>query len=142
MLAAYSVAIAAIFPQFISDVMPLVLAVYVPAKLPFSRMLVQYATPLWLAAWTLIALLKRREIFAPPLCLLLAASLGFAVAFYIQQKGWPYQSYPMLGLALIGFVPIFLERGGARCPPSAAIGRNEWPSHWRPACSLAARIPG
>ncbi len=110
MLAAYSVAIAAIFPQFISDVMPLVLAVYVPAKLPFSRMLVQYATPLWLAAWTLIALLKRREIFAPPLCLLLAASLGFAVAFYIQQKGWPYQSYPMLGLALIGFVPIFLER--------------------------------
>ena len=110
MLAAYSAAVAAIFPQFFSDVMPLVLAVYVPAKLPLARMLVQYSTPLWLAAWVLIALLKRREIFAPPLCLLLAASLGFAVAFYIQQKGWPYQSYPMLGLALIGFVPIFLER--------------------------------
>ena len=110
MLAAYSAAVAAAFPQFFADVMPLVLAVYVPAKLPLSEMLLRYATPLWLTAWALTALIKRRTIVEPPLLLLLAASAGFALAFYIQQKGWPYQSYPMIGLALIGFVPAFLER--------------------------------
>ena len=57
MLAAYSIAVAAAFPQFFADVVPLVLAVYVPAKLPLARMLVQYATPLWLTAWAMIALL-------------------------------------------------------------------------------------
>jgi hypothetical protein len=29
------------------------------------------------------------------------ASLGFAFAFYIQRRGWSYQSYPMVALAMI-----------------------------------------
>jgi hypothetical protein len=32
---------------------------------------------------------------------MLTASAGFAAAYVVQGKGWPYQSYPMLALALI-----------------------------------------
>jgi hypothetical protein len=108
LLAAYTAWVAMAFPEFFSDVLPLVLTVYVPAKMSMGRILIQYATPLWLCAWGFVAFFDRRALFRLPVAMLLAASIGFAIAFYIQQKGWPYQSYPMIALALIAFVPAFL----------------------------------
>jgi hypothetical protein len=32
---------------------------------------------------------------------MMVASLGFAFAFYMQRRGWSYQSYPMVALAMI-----------------------------------------
>ena len=108
LLAAYTVWVAMAFPKFFSDVLPLVLTVYVPVKMSVGRILIQYATPLWLGAWGLVAFFERRAMLQLPIAMVLAASIGFAIAFYIQQKGWPYQSYPMIGLALIAFLPAFL----------------------------------
>ncbi len=101
LLAGYGGLVVIAYPQFISDVLPVVMAVYVPLRTPLPLMLIGFATPLWLAAVAMTALIKRRAALAPPYSVLLAASTGFLGAFYAQQKGWAYQSYPMLALALI-----------------------------------------
>jgi hypothetical protein len=110
LLAAYAVWVAIAFAPFISDVLPMVLTVYVPVKVSLPRLLVFFATPLWLAALVLIVLLKGREMFKPQFGLLLAASVGFSISYYIQQKGWSYHSYPMLALALITLALAFVDR--------------------------------
>jgi hypothetical protein len=110
LLAAYAALVVAAYPQFVSDVLPMVMALYVPAKIPFATILIDFATPIWLAATALTVLLKRRAVLAPPFSLLLAASIGFLLAFYVQQKGWPYQSYPMLALALIALAWAVIEQ--------------------------------
>ncbi len=51
--------------------------------------------------------------FAPPFCVLLAASVGFAISYIVQQKGWPYQSYPMLALALMALAFAVVDRDAA-----------------------------
>jgi hypothetical protein len=110
LLAAYCAWVLLAFPQFVSDVLPLVMAVYVPAKAKFLKFIIHFATPLWVTALLLIALLKRRAALDPPFSLLLAASFGFSISFFGQQKGWSYHSYPMLALALIALVLAFIDR--------------------------------
>ena len=110
LLAAYCAWVLLAFPQFVSDVLPLVMAVYVPVKAKFLKFIIHFATPLWVTALLLIALLKRRAALDPPFSLLLAASFGFSISFFGQQKGWSYHSYPMLALALIALVLAFIDR--------------------------------
>jgi hypothetical protein len=54
---------------------------------------------LLLSIWSL----ARHAVPRPPVSLLLAASTGFVVAYFVQQKGWPNHAYPMLALALLAF---------------------------------------
>ncbi len=110
LLAAYVVFVVMVFPQFVRDMLPMVMAVYVPVKASFLRLIIRFATPLWLAALLLIVLLKRGAMFKFPLGLLLAASVGFSISYYVQQKGWSYHSYPMLALALIALGLAFFDR--------------------------------
>lgn len=113
LLTAYAVLVLLAFPRFVTDALPLVLAGYVPVKEEFFRFIVHAALPLWAAMLLLIARLKRRAMFEPPFCLLLAASAGFSISYVMQQKGWPYHSYPMLALALIALGIALAERGPA-----------------------------
>jgi hypothetical protein len=110
LLAAYCAWVLLAFPQFISDVLPLVMTVYVPVKTKFLNFIIFFATPLWVATLLLIALLKRRAALEPPFCLLLAASFGFSISYFVQQKSWPYHSYPMLALALTALALAFIDR--------------------------------
>jgi hypothetical protein len=110
LFAIYAGAVAIAYPQFISDIVPMVLAVYVPAKVSLERMLLYFATPIWVGAVGLTALLKRRTLFEPRFSLLLAASFGFVVAYYVQGKSWCYQAYPMLALVLIALVLAVIEQ--------------------------------
>ncbi len=120
LLAAYAALVAIAYPQFISDVVPMVMAVYVPVTTPLPHMLVGVATPLWIAAIAATALIKRRAVLAPPYSLLLAASIGFLIAFYVQQKGWPYQSYPMLAPALMALALAAVEQWQREMSPPSA----------------------
>jgi hypothetical protein len=47
------------------------------------------------------------------LLLLLATSFGFMLVFFLQRKGWPYHSYPMIAFAMLG-LGYALAVGGAR----------------------------
>ena len=64
--------------------------------------LLDTAVVLWAAVVLMILLLRRGTGFHPAFAVMPAASVGFAAAYVLQGKGWPYQSYPMLALALIG----------------------------------------
>jgi len=89
----------------------------------FWSLVIHFATPLWIAALALTMWLKRRAMLEPPFCLLLAASFGFAIPYYVQQKGWAYHSYPMLALALIALAIAFVDRWH-RKPDSTGDNRS------------------
>jgi hypothetical protein len=107
---AYGACIHFAYPQFVSEVLPLVVAVYVPVKVDFWRFVITIGTALWFLALGLIVWLKRGAALKPPFCLLLAASFGFAISYFVQRKGWPYHSYPMLALAVIALAIAFIDR--------------------------------
>jgi hypothetical protein len=113
LLAAYAVLMLLIYPRFFTEVLPSVMAGYIPIKEEFFSFILHAALPLWAAMLLLIARLKRGAVFAPPFCVLLAASVGFAISYIVQQKGWPYQSYPMLALALMALAFAVVDRDTA-----------------------------
>ena len=71
--------------------------------LPLARMLEKPVVPLWGIALIGAVLLKRGKAFDAADALLLAASLGFGLVYFLQRKGWPYHSYPMMAFALLAF---------------------------------------
>jgi hypothetical protein len=113
LFAAYVLLVLLIYPRFFTDMLPPVIAAYIPMKEEFFSFIMHAALPLWAAILLLIARSKRKAMFAPPFCVLLAASVGFAISYVVQQKGWPYQSYPMLALALVALAFALVGRDPA-----------------------------
>ncbi len=110
----YSGAALLAHPEFLTDMLPVVSEVYAPYRMPFATVL---ATPFVLvcaicvAAWAL-----RTDILRRPLDrTLLAALVGFFVAYVVQGRGWPYHLMPAMTLAIIGF-------GLSLARPSLATG--------------------
>jgi hypothetical protein len=121
-LGAYGAMIAVVFPEFLSEIVPLVRAVYLPFHRSPSEMLIsQPAVPIWILTLGAIALLRRSERYDCIYGILLAASIGFAGSFFVQGKGWPYHSYPMIALALIALACTLSER---RAPACATLARG------------------
>ena len=109
-LAAYALFVTVAYPHYVHDMVPLLMLAYVPLKEDFLSFILLVATPVWIAMLALIWRLKRKAMLEAPFSLLLAASIGFAAAYFLQRKGWPYQSYPMLALALLALVLAVIER--------------------------------
>jgi hypothetical protein len=122
--AVYVAVVFAAFPAFVSELMPLVMMVYVPQKTSLADFLTVGSIPFWFASLVIIIALKRGAAFSPPFVLLLASSLGFAIAFVIQQKGWAYHAYPMIALSLVGAVIAFFDRWPVDSMKSAAAGER------------------
>lgn len=97
----YTAAIIVLFPEFFTVIGPLVRDVYLPVKLSPSDMLGKPALSLWAIALLAGLVLKRRGDAGGSFVLLLATSSGFVIAFFLQGKGWPYHSYPMIALVLL-----------------------------------------
>jgi hypothetical protein len=98
----YAALVVTVFPEFLTVIAPLVRDVYLPVHLPLAALLMKPA--MWLSALALLTTLalNRHARLDAAMQVLLAASLGFAAVFILQRKGWPYHSYPMLALALLG----------------------------------------
>ena len=97
----YAASVVAFYPEFFTVMGPLVRDVYIGVGLSFPALLEKPGLPIWGVAILAMVLLKRHDKIDPACLLLLAASLGFAVVFLLQRKGWPYHSYPMIALALL-----------------------------------------
>ncbi|HEV1999194.1 MAG TPA: hypothetical protein VGQ97_01755 [Xanthobacteraceae bacterium] len=115
---AYGAYVIVAYPAFIYDVMPLVQATYLPARKGLFALFTTASMLYWMAALFLLVRWQRRALLAPPFLLLLAASIGFALVYFIQGKGWPYHAYPALALALIalalaGAMPAAARAGAA-----------------------------
>lgn len=97
----YAIFVVIFYRAFFTNVMPVVSDLYLPVRLPLAAILIQMPVVAWAGAVLAALGLRRGTGGQPALLVTLAASAGFAAAYFIQGKGWSYHSYPMLALALI-----------------------------------------
>ncbi len=109
----YVIVTAIVWPQFFTDILPLLRDVYVPVKPSVMALLEKPAVSLWAIALLAIVALHRKQRLSPPLILLMATSASFGAAFMLQGKGWPYQSYPAIALALFAVGYALTQETGA-----------------------------
>jgi hypothetical protein len=110
MLGIYGAIVVSFFPTLVNDLLPVTLAVYVPMQAPIFEFVTMGSSPLWFGAVLVALLILQKVAAAPRFAILFAASAGFAVAFFLQRKGWAYHAYPMLALSLAALVGAFLTR--------------------------------
>jgi hypothetical protein len=108
----YGICVVVFFRAYITEMMPLVADVYLPVRWPLIDLLVSRPMLLWTGAFLAVCSLERSA-GNNPISLLLMASVGFAAAYIIQGKGWPYHSYPMLALVLIALCLAIAYRSSA-----------------------------
>ena len=106
----YAAFVAAVFPSYITEALPLIRDVYVPQRLDFSRIVQRPAMQVWLFMMAGVLVIARSEVLKPHVFVPASASVGFALAFLIQGKGWPYHAYPMVALAMVALVALVLGR--------------------------------
>ena len=98
----YGICILVFYPEYFTIIYSLVRDVYLLLKAPALALFVTSATALWVGAVMIVlALQNRQRKLDAASFVLLAASFGFAIAFFVQHKGWDYQAYPMVALGLL-----------------------------------------
>jgi hypothetical protein len=119
----YALCVGAFYPEFFTVIGPMVRDVYLPVGLSPAALMEKPAMTLWASAALAALLLRRPGKIDASLIVLLAASLGFAFAFVLQRKGWPYHSYPMIALVLLALATVIASRrpATARTLRTAAI---------------------
>lgn len=100
MVTAYVAAISVFYPDYFTQIYPLVRDVYLPFKQPLTDMIGSAGVVTWAAALIAASVTRLPRKFDAATTVLIATSTGFAAAYILQRKGWPYQSYPMIALAL------------------------------------------
>jgi hypothetical protein len=110
LMLAYVVLIFLVFPDYLQKMLPIIVAVYAPARLPWPMLLSSLTillAPFGLAAAATIG--ARTALKPLPLVFILAAT-GFWLTALIQGKGWPYQGYPAIALILLVLCAIVVLR--------------------------------
>jgi hypothetical protein len=117
-VAIYALCVVAFYPEFLSAIVPMMRDVYILVGSSPLEMVKTSAVSIWAAALFAALLLKRAGRIDSTLLLLAATSFGFMVAFFLQRKGWPYHSYPMIAFAILA-----LGYGlSLRPPPGRTLG--------------------
>jgi hypothetical protein len=101
-VAVYALLVVALFSAFLSNIAPMVRDIYILVGASLVEMLKTPAVLIWAALMFASLVLKRSGRIDSTLLLLLATSTGFMLAFFLQRKGWPYHSYPMIAFAMLG----------------------------------------
>ena len=110
MLGVYAAIVVQFFPAFMNEVLPAVIAIYVPIQASIFKLMTMGSTPMWLGLIAVALLILQRDVLKPHYAILFAASIGFSVSFFLQRKGWAYHAYPMLALALAALIIGYLQR--------------------------------
>ena len=98
----HALCIVAFYPEYFTLIYPLVRDVYLLANLPLLVMLrTSAAMPWWPVIMVTLALQSRRQKVDAAALVMMAGSLGFAISFFAQAKGWGYHAYPMVALGLL-----------------------------------------
>ena len=98
----YGICVFVFYPEYFTIIYPLVRDVYLLLKAPTLALFVTSATALWVGAIVIVLALQSQQRKLDAACfMLLAASFGFAIAFFVQGKGWGYHAYPMVALGLL-----------------------------------------
>jgi hypothetical protein len=98
----HALCIVALYPEYFTLIYPLVHDVYLLLKMPLLFILLTSATTLGLlAVMVVLAVQSRRQKVDVAALVMMAGSLGFAISFFVQGKGWGYHAYPMVALGLL-----------------------------------------
>jgi hypothetical protein len=106
------------FPGFVSDAMPMALAVYVPDKVDYRVLFATATSVIWITL-ALLAIAYRKLIRASPFASVAAlASAGGFLSYVVQQKGLPYHGYVALALIFVTLALVFPKpsRGSSAKP--------------------------
>jgi hypothetical protein len=112
------------YPSYLSAIVPLVRDVYIRVGASLIEMIKTPAVPIWAAAMFAALVVKRAGRIDSMFLLLLATSFGFMLAFFLQRKGWPYHSYPMIALAMLGLGYAHRDAKAARPRPRHICDRD------------------
>jgi len=96
-------------PTFLQQVLPFVRDVYLPLREPLSALLLDWPKTVLLLivlAGVVAGGTRRLHLDA---AIPLASASGFLVAFLVMGKGWPNHAWPMLALAIAGFMAQLLH---------------------------------
>jgi hypothetical protein len=131
---AYGVVTLAYYPDYFTLIYPLVRDVYLPMQAPLLPLLGSLGLSIWAGALVVTFIVQRKP--DAMVAVLAAVSVGFAVAFVLQRKGWAYQSYPMIALALMALgyaiagLPASAPRpriaGALACLAALFLGGAQW----------------
>lgn len=112
------------FPSFLSDAMPMALAVYEPLKLDPGLLFMSPTALIWITL-ALLVLAYRKQVVASPFAVVAAlASAGAFWSYIFQGKGFPYHGYVALALAFLAVALVIAkpQRGSFSAPLALAIG--------------------
>ena len=88
-------------PEYFTVIYPIVRDTYLSWSMPMSIVFFNPATMVCAIAVVSLLWVSRQRSLDSAALVMMVASLGFAFAFYMQRRGWSYQSYPMVALAMI-----------------------------------------
>jgi hypothetical protein len=115
----YGGASALLFPDYLAVIYPLMRDVYLPIVKPFGELVGSLGVAVWLGAVALTLWLSRGARTDTVPAVLVSVSAGFAIAYLVQRKGWPYHSYPMLATALLALAYRLIRPTDAVAAPRA-----------------------
>lgn len=101
------------YPEYFTITYPLVRDTYLSWSMPFNVIFLNDATLIAAIALITVALARQKSRPDPALLVAVLASVGFAVSFFLQRRGWAYHSYPMVSLALLAMGYVLTTAGGA-----------------------------
>jgi len=147
----YALVTLALFPAYVSDILPLAQAVYLPVRESALALMLNTGVILWLALLLASAQIAGKNFAAPLFAVAALASLGALASFFVQGKGWSYHIYPSLAFAAIAFGaalaqakrPIGLLAAAIACATAAALialAMGRWPVEIMIGVALAAAL--
>jgi hypothetical protein len=98
---AVSVSTYIFYPEYFTVTYPLVRDTYLSWSMPASVIFVNDATLVFAIAMVSVLLARQKHTSDSLLLVAALASIGFAVSFFLQRRGWAYHSYPMVAVALL-----------------------------------------
>jgi hypothetical protein len=98
---AYVALVATAFPAYVSDILPLGLAVYAPNRESFPELLSEPGVLLTLMLGAALVGIAARRLGEPRIAVPALAALGALAAYFVQGKGWLYQTYPALAFMML-----------------------------------------
>jgi hypothetical protein len=111
------------FPAYFTVIGPLARDVYVPIGITMLELLQRPIVLVWALVLLAAMLRMRRRAADPSFLMLLSLSIGFAIVFFVQRKGWPYHAFPMTVFAVLAFgyaITLPGHREGAHRPMAIA----------------------
>ncbi|MDF2116672.1 hypothetical protein PY365_13880 [Roseiarcaceae bacterium H3SJ34-1] len=138
---AYLASIFVFYPDYWTITVPVNKAIYLPAARQGEALQSTYVllvAALVLTSWMVLGSRFRQH----PAAIVLAAAVGFCIAFIIQGKLWPYQIYPAIALGLTGAALVVMDRtSGHAAGAGTLLGRHWWLAFiFHPIIAMAATV--